>query len=347
MRRSFVAVGLVALVACGSKDEGPSDELRAATRDIARGIARAVEASEEVAEPFRCATLDPPETTEVELGTVGDRQATRSGQLVRMTGKRGDATLVLGLVADARGTAPETIATLGRLRAQLVDAGAEVLVLLGGMGKDQDELVTHLRLLTENASWPVLVIPGGREEIPAMRKAIAQVGGDGAQILDGSRVRFLTMDGVVLATLPGVASPERLLSRSLGCVYEQADIDELARRLGGFEETRVWLSYSPPRTSDPKGSDVAIGGIHVGDQEQTAAIASARAQAVFHAAVDEAAIGPKKGSAHLDSGNTVVVGVGSVDPLPVTDDRGKTVRAVVTVAHIEPHQLRWQRLEGP
>jgi len=347
MRRLAIAVGLVGLTACGSKNESPSPALRAAAGDIARDIARAVEASEEVAVPFPCATLDAPSASEVELGEVGERKATRLGQTVRFTGKRGDQSLAVGLIADARGTAPETIASLGRLRAQLSDAGAEIIVLLGGMGQHEDELVTHIQLLIQDATWPVLVVPGDREEIPALRKAITRVGGDGGQVLDGSRVRFVVMDGAVLATLPGVASPERLFSRSLGCVYERADIDELASRLGAFEETRVWLSYSPPRSSAPSGSDVAIGGVHIGDQEQTAAIASARAQLVLHAALDEAAIGADKGSERLDSGGPVVLGVGSADPLPVTDDQGNTVRSVVTIAHIEPHQVRWRRLTGP
>ncbi len=347
LNRSIALTLILLATACGSKSDSPRAGAKAAAEEIADGIVGAVTAAESTAAPFRCAKFASDiDDVEVELGQVAGRQAVQTGDTVTFQSNKQDRNLVIGAVADARGTGPATSAAMGRIRAAFEDQGVELVLVLGGMGGTQQELGEHLQLLTEGERWPVVVIPGDREPVPVLRKTIAAIGAGGARVLNGADVRFIVMDKTVVATFPGLGFEERIVAGAQGCAHDRQDADALGARLAKRDETKVWVSYAPPRGTDASASDVAIGGVHIGELLQTAGIAASGARLVLHAAVDEAAFGKSSGMHRLVAEAPAILGVGSVDPLPLTNERGDTRRSEALVVRIEPTRVRWKRIRG-
>ena len=66
---------------------------------------------------------------------------------------------------------------------------------------------------------------------------------------------------------------------------------------------------------------------------------------MIHASVDEAAFGAPTGRSPLGT-TPVVLGVGSADPLPVTNERGDTVRSMAMIVEIGAKSVSWKRIAG-
>jgi len=144
---------LVALVSCGGAKQPTS-----AAPNIAHAIAATLNAAEHTRAPWRCVADDLPELAP---GTVGKWQLA-AHSLTHAAAPQ----LVIGVVADAGGADPKTLAALGRMRAKLDEAQVELVLVLGGMGTTQPELEATLGVLAKPGS-PVVALPGDLEAVGA------------------------------------------------------------------------------------------------------------------------------------------------------------------------------------
>ena len=129
-RRTASAVAILALAcasACGSKKKATS------ASPAGKVLAALLHAADGARVPWRCAALDAPALPAEDL-TLGPATWRVDGHSLKRTDP--DDELVIGVVADAAGAAPRTIAALGRMRAALEAAKVDLVITLGGMGSD-------------------------------------------------------------------------------------------------------------------------------------------------------------------------------------------------------------------
>ncbi len=354
-RRARFRLSLAALLAaaCGSS-EPPDTASTEVGRGLAAGLVTAVERAAPVAEPFRCAELAATSATTAsvtELGKRAGRALALEGDRLRIgPAEEGARTLVAGVVSDARGASPATLAQLGRVRAEFEREKVELVVSLGGMGTSEAELTQVLGALARDAPWVVWAIPGEREAIPAHRAAVAGLAAAGYPVFDAARVRLVEVDGAVLASFPGAEEPSQLLAGAEGCVHGPGDAAALAVRLAAQKGVRVWAGHSPPRQSGPEAGDVALGGVHVGERALAAALPAARADLVLHGMVDEAALGDPAGQAGPGKGRApAVVGAGPVEAMPIAGERGAVFAGAALLVRVSSSadEITWKRLRFP
>lgn len=341
---------LVLVAACGSS-EPPDTASTEVGRAVAAGLVAAVERAAPIAEPFRCAELAAGAPSSVtEIGKRAGRALALDGDRLRIgPAEEGGRTLVVGVVADARGATAATLAQLGRVRAEFEREKVELVVSLGGMGTSEAELGEVLGALGRDASWVVWAIPGEREAIPAHRAAVASLAAAGYPVFDAARIRLVEVDGSVLASFPGAEEPGRLLAGAEGCVHRADDAAALAVRLAKQKGVRVWAGHSAPRQSGPEADDVALGGVHVGERALAAALPAARADLVLHGMVDEAALGEPTGQAGTGKGRPTVVGAGPVEAMPIAGERGAVFGGAALVVRLNAaaDEVTWKRLRFP
>ena len=344
----MAAVALAA--ACGSSE--PADP---ATLDLGRalaaGLAGAIERAGSLGEPFRCAELGAG-AAGAELGTRAGRSLELEGDLLRLGPAAGgrDRTVVVGVVADARGASPATLTQLGRVRAAFERERVELVISLGGMGTSEPELTQVLAALARDAPWVVWAVPGEREAIPAHRAAVAGLFAAGYPVFDGARVRMLEVDGAVLVSLPGAADPSHLVAGADGCVHRPEDASALALRLASHKGIRVWAGHTPPRQDELTAGDVALGGVHVGERALAAALPAARPHLVLHGMVDEAALGNATGHRYMGGGaGPTILGSGPVEAMPITGPEGAAFAGAALIVRASAHagEITWRRVRFP
>ncbi|HLU67090.1 MAG TPA: hypothetical protein VKZ63_12490, partial [Kofleriaceae bacterium] len=158
MRASAWLLLAAACGACGRCSSDPEDTASPRLgRALAAGVTQAVAASGALREPFRCAEPDPlvpllPADPSFAGAAAGrpltiDRDVLRIGPRARRT----DRTLVVGVVADARGARQETLAQLGVARTAFSEEKVELVVSLGGMGTSEEEIAAVLGALIAEA----------------------------------------------------------------------------------------------------------------------------------------------------------------------------------------------------
>lgn len=309
----------------------------------AKAVIAAMRAAEAVRAPWRCARLVPEAAK-----TVSDTFET-AGKHWRVEGDtlRGDGSgpLRMGLVADARGGGDATRVALVGLGPLLRRAAVDLVIAVGGMGTTEAELVRTLEPLT--GPWPVVAIPGDRESLPALRGAVALLRSRGAAIVDGSAVRFVEAGGAVMATLPGLPYHERLAAGADGCQHDDADaaavldaLDARAPAAKAGRPPRILVTPRAPRTGG--ASDLAIGGIHVGDVGLARALGESPIDLVVHGPVTDR-LAPAGAVAH----GPVVLAAGDLDAGPRFDERGARVPPAALVVTIDRRALAWQPLVAP
>jgi hypothetical protein len=195
--------------------------------------------------PWRCAALDTPATADAQV-TTGDRHWQLGAHMLRRTDS--DDTLAIGVVADAAGSSPRTIAALARLRAELEKSAPDVVLSLGGMGATQAELEATLGTLGDRATWPVVALPGDLESASAHVAAISNLRKRGTVVLDGRVIRWIELPGASIATLPGAGAQERLVAGTDGCQWHSEDVALLYAALTAKPGMRIVASSEAPRT---------------------------------------------------------------------------------------------------
>lgn len=333
---------LIGLLVWRAVRETPADRSRKTASALVAGMHAAVERAATLRDPFRCARLedsDPDESPRVI--EHGGHRYEQLGQVLRIDKDGGDE-LVIGVVADARGGSEPTLQRLAALRQEMVSAGVELVISLGGQARSRTELIRVLSALALDASWIVVALPGDREALPDHRAAIAEVDGAQAVIVDGSQVRFLEHGKTVIATFPGVAYGSQLVAADDGCVHTAEDATALASVLARGDGLRIVASYAAPRQRGPGASDLTQDGIHVGEQLLADALVPASPTLVLHGLVEDAARLPGEGQ-HPAGGEDMVVATGSLEAAP-NPLRHRSVTSSAIIARVKPDRVRWRRV---
>jgi hypothetical protein len=241
---------LIVLVACGGGSPPPLGER------VGPLVGAALTAADHERAPWRCAAADGPQLPDDKL-EPGGHAWKLAGHVVQRVEATND--VVIGVIADAGGAAPQTIAALGRLRAKIDAAQPTVVVTLGGMGASERELETTLAVLADKAAWPIIAIPGDLEPVAAHVEAIAVLRKRGVPIIDGRLARRIELGGATIATVPGAGSAARLPAGADGCGYRPADLAAIAQELRDAKGIRVLASFEAPRqrSGEPAG-EIAV-----------------------------------------------------------------------------------------
>lgn len=234
----FAGAVLAGLAACSGRSNVPVGSR------TGPAIAAALVAADEAREPWRCAAPDGPSMAGETLAAGAHRW--QLGARVMKLDATGE--VALGVFADAAGSAPETIAALGRLRAQL--AHVDLVLSLGGMGATRAELDASFAAITDRAAWPLVALPGDLEPIPAQIEAIAAARQRGAAVVDGRLVQRIELPGATIVLVPGAGAASRLAAGAEGCAYRAADVAAAFADLTPRPGLRILASAEAPREPD-------------------------------------------------------------------------------------------------
>lgn len=238
---------LAALAACSGRTAVPPG-----TR-VGPALAAALAAADQAREPWRCAAPDGPGAPDQTL-EVGGRTWRLAGHTLARSGA-GD--VAIGVIADAAGAAPATLAALGRLRRKL--ARVDLVVSLGGMGATAAELQAVFAALAEGAPWPLVALPGDLEPVEAQADAVAAVRRRGAAVIDGRLVHRIELAAATIALVPGAGATSRLVAGADGCRYQPADVAAAFADLTPRAGLRIVALAEPPREpGDPLTGDLAV-----------------------------------------------------------------------------------------
>ncbi len=240
---------VLAVVACKG-----SDVLAPVGARVGPSLSAALAAVETVRTPWRCASADLPAVA-TETLTIHEHSWKLADHAMVLDAK---GPVTIGVVADAGGAAPATVAVLGRIRTQL--ATADLVITLGGMGATQPELEATLGALADRAPWPIVALAGDLEPASAQLAAIAALRARGHVVVDGRLVRRIEVPGASIATIPGAGTIARLVARGDGCGYSPQDVTEIFAELTARPGLRIIASAEAPRVTvdgDPAG-DLAL-----------------------------------------------------------------------------------------
>jgi hypothetical protein len=231
---ALAAVG-AALAGCGGPSSAPVGSR------VGPALVAALAAADQEREPWRCAAPDGPGVADETL-TVGERRWQLAGRAMKL---EGDGAVTIGVVADAAGSAPETLAALGRLRAAF--DRADLVLSLGGMGATRSELEAAFAALSDRAEWPLIALPGDLEPVPAQIEAIAAARQRGAVVIDGRLLQRIELPGATIALVPGAGAASRLVAGVDGCGYRAADVAAAFADLTPRQGLRILASAEAPR----------------------------------------------------------------------------------------------------
>jgi len=233
----FCVVGVTSGACSGSASPVPIGSR------IGPALAATLAAADQARAPWRCASADGPRLVDGEL-KLGEHTWKLAGDTVSL---EGSGAIMIGVIADAGGSAPPTLAALGRLRTQLADA--DVVISLGGMGTTQPELEATLGTLADRAPWPLIAVPGDLESTTAQAAAIVALRARNQVVIDGRLARRIVVPGATIATVPGASAAVRLVAGADGCGYTPADVSTLFAELTTRPGLRIVASAEAPRVT--------------------------------------------------------------------------------------------------
>jgi hypothetical protein len=312
------AVGAALVLAACSGHQGAPAGSR-----LGPAIAAALEAADQAREPWRCAAPDGPSAADEALTT-----GTHTWQLgARVMKLAAPGDVAIGVIADAAGSAPETLAALGRLRARL--AQVDLVISLGGMGATRAELEATFAALTDRASWPLVALPGDLEPVTGQAEAIAAARQRGTAVVDARLVQRIELPAATIALVPGVGAASRLAAGADGCGYRAEDVAAAFADLTPRAGLRILASAEAPREAGP-GEPTGELAMTVGAGQQI--------DIALHGPPSSAASGPPSDAATpAQSGNrdgaAVSLSPGSSDATPRLPGPRRTPTAGILTLH--------------
>lgn len=294
--------------------------------------------------PIRC--LRDPAAGVPDVVVAGNRTFHRDG--ARLVGGNSDGRVKLGVLADARGAEGATLANLAWARRRLEAEKVDAVLVLGGMGRAKDELAKTLGAVASGAPWIVVAQAGEREGVPALAEALEALVAAGAPIVDGGAARILVVDGVAIGFLPGLAADDSGRAHGLaagedGCGRADEDTSALAGELAAQKAPRLLASYAPPRQRGTGATDLALGGVHVGDPTVARAAEVAGVVAVVHGQIDETA-GRSAGTAGRSEGGWLAASAGAIDAVPAPLQGRSIATGGLLIVEISGNRATFRRL---
>lgn len=140
-----------------------------------------------------------------------------------------------------------------------------LIVMLGGVG-DAAETATRNIAALAALRLPVVVVPGGRDEMEPLEDAFDELSGDAtARVFDASRLRKIVVGGATF--IPVAGAPRGRYARTAhACGFEQSDLDARDDVLGrAGSEKRFLLSWAAPRGEGARGVSRGLANVDAGD----------------------------------------------------------------------------------
>jgi ribonuclease E len=227
---------LVVVAACSGR-EAPAP---VAGAKIGPALTAALTAADALQVPWRCAAADGPGLADEQV-TTGERRWRLAGHTLATDGDG-----VIGVIADAGGAAPATLAALGGLRARMK---ADLVIALGGMAATRGELDAVIAALADPAR-PLVMLPGDLEPAGALGEAAAAARQRGAVVLDGRLIQRIELGTATVALVPGAGAASRLVAGTEGCAYAADDVARVLAELAARPGLRVLASAEAPREGE-------------------------------------------------------------------------------------------------
>jgi hypothetical protein len=328
-----LALAIATGAGCGKKGESARGAVGGAT---AAAIAAGLDATARERAPWRCAALDSPAAPGIAI-SIGTTSWRLDGRVAARAPAAKPGPIRIAFVADAEGATPETLGVLRALRDRMAKRGVDAIVTLGGLGGTADEVTKVLDVLADGAIL-VVAIPGDREPAAGHRAAIAGLAARG--VVDGSQIRWLVIDKVGVATLPGQAFAARLAHGVEGCGHTDEDATAILAAAPADLAVRILASQRAPRHAD--GSDHGALGATAGDPGLAAAIEAAGAKGadvVVHASLDGT---PASAGKLAPGAGPVAIATGIASASPRLDARGGRVTPAALLVTIEGNRVEWQ-----
>ncbi|MEZ4368419.1 MAG: hypothetical protein R2939_19390 [Kofleriaceae bacterium] len=336
---SCAVTAITGLLGCGGDAPAPGE----LGPRVVPALTAALAAAEASQAPWRCGALD-----RDALPPAGPLGASAMGWEVVERTLRGPATApsTIAFVGDAAAAAPATVDAAIQLRGQLEAAGVDLVVVVGGMGDESDELVEILAPLARGAPWPTVSIPGARASAPVHAEAVAALRADGVAIVDGGQVRFVELTDVTVATLPGLAAVGQLAAGVDGCGHADDDLAALrAAWPGPAERAAVLAGIRAPRAPSNRG----VGGVQAGDRALAKELARPGGRALdayVHPSLDGRPAAPGR-RARADDAPPASIAVGPLDAEPALDLAGGRITPSAMLLEVTDDGLRWRPVTPP
>ncbi len=288
------AAGALLLVACG----GGASAVPAGAQ-VGPALTAALAAADHARAPWRCAAPDGPIAADATI-PIGSHMWTLSGHRLVRAGNSAD--FVIAAIGDAGGSAPATLAAIGRLRAKLTRA--DLVLVLGGMGTTQVELEATLGVLGDHPTFPIVVLPGDLEAVPALTAASTALRSRGVTVLDGRLIHTIEAPGVTIATIGGAGARGRLVAADDGCAYRDTDVTAALIALTARPGIRIVATAEAPRS------------LRAGEPTGEIALTAGAGQEVDVALHGPLAAGASRSRSGTRAGDAVALTPGIVDATP-------------------------------
>jgi Icc-related predicted phosphoesterase len=167
------------------------------------------------------------------------------------------------VISDIKEFLPETITNLKTFAAWIKAASADLVVVNGDVAYSQNEMESVLRVLGTELTTPILVTSGNKELSRDFDLALTNVAADHPQIINGNRVRSLTVNDITFVTLPGYG--RKNYTEPGACLFGQPEIDATGELLKKAAGTRVLVAHASPLQAGAEGIDYMVDGKNVGD----------------------------------------------------------------------------------
>ncbi len=300
-------LGVLAPLCLFSCDEAPlpsNGEVQGA--QIGQAMRQHIPASLSYVAPYRCAQQQsvPPPLPDLYGSTL-----TLEGDWLSVQTKA-KTELKIAVLADSRGATPTTLSKITRLRHQLVSENIQLVISLGGLATEANDIEAILNELTNDTDYVVYALPGDREGYPAHQGAIENISKNNRHIIDGSLFPLLLFQNQPIVGLPGIEMRSNLIAGTEGCLFEEGDVQRIATLLAQRKEPALLASYAPLFGKQPVSGAFALPTA----TNVTAALATSSLLLSVHALLS-APDSVHKGSIRRTPKSNLSLSAGAIDPL--------------------------------
>jgi Icc-related predicted phosphoesterase len=169
----------------------------------------------------------------------------------------------VGVLSDIKESLPATIANIRFFASWFNEAKIDLLVVNGDVAYTGEDIEKVLRELGQAVHVPILVISGNKEIATQFDQALTHIATELPHLINGNRVRALTIHGVNFVTLPGYG--KRNYTEPGACLFNQTDIDNTAALIKKIGGTTVLVAHAAPLQAGKDGIDFMVEGKNVGD----------------------------------------------------------------------------------
>ena len=258
--------------------------------------------------------------------------------------------LRLGVVANARHPAAQTLTNLRFAYQRFRQASVDAIAILGGWGGSASEIRALLRPLLGNpaeAGPPLLLLPGDQLPINALPEALQ---GWQQRVIVLHEIRAIDYPPFTLLSLPGTNYPHHLATAQ-GCAYGPQALRALGSFIPPQLESGLLLAYVPPRGGGDAAIDRTRGLAHIGDPELGATMRQFGIAFGAFGAVPESGLRATthegRAVAPGEWSTSLIVNAGSIEALPQERVDGGWSWGGAVVIELDKKRARYRPIAAP